>query len=142
MIRIFRDNIDKDLERLARNKRGKFTMITGKSAYEEVFAASKKIENVNNKIEIYVAKIINNFFGDTITVAGLITGKDIMEQLEKHQVGDYIIIPKNMLRSGDTVFLDDITIEDLEKHYDKKIIVCEYTGEDLIELINKYSKEE
>ena len=97
---------------------------------------------MNNKIEIYVAKIINNFFGDTITVAGLITGKDIMEQLEKHQVGDYIIIPKNMLRSGDTVFLDDITIEDLEKHYDKKIIVCEYTGEDLIELINKYSKEE
>ncbi|WP_027626610.1 radical SAM protein [Clostridium lundense] len=142
MIRIFRDYIDSDLKNLSKDKSGKFTVITGKSAYNELYNASKKIENVNNKIKIDVVKIINNFFGENITVAGLITGKDIMEQLKKDQAGDYIIIPKNMLRSGDTVFLDDVTVEDLEKHYNKEIIVCEYTGEDFIEKINMYSKED
>lgn len=142
MIRIFRDYIDSDLKNLSKDKSGRFTVVTGKSAYDEICNGSKKIQNVNNKIKIDVVKIINNYFGETITVAGLITGKDIMEQLKVDQVGDYIIIPKNMLRSGDTVFLDDVTIEDLEKHYNKKVIVCEYTGEDFIEKINMYSKEE
>ncbi|WP_315118083.1 DUF512 domain-containing protein [uncultured Clostridium sp.] len=142
MIRIFRDNIEDNLASLRKNIKGKFTFITGTLAYNELEKCKDKIEENNSNIKIDVIKVKNNFFGETITVAGLITGKDIMEALDKNQVGDYIFIPRNMLRTGDDVFLDDITLKDLESYYGRKVIVCEYTGEDLIENLNEYGKEE
>ncbi|MBU5484973.1 DUF512 domain-containing protein [Clostridium sp. MSJ-11] len=142
MIRIFRDNIEDNIPNLRKNIKGKFTFITGALAYNELKKCKDKIEENNSNIKIDVIKVINNFFGETITVAGLITGKDIMEALDKNQVGDYIFIPRNMLRAGDDVFLDDITLKDLENYYGRKVIVCEYTGEDLIENLNEYGKEE
>ncbi|MEW9096130.1 MAG: DUF512 domain-containing protein [Clostridiaceae bacterium] len=142
MIRIFRDNIEDNIPDLRKNIKGNFTFITGALAYNELEKCKDKIEENNSNIKIDVIKVINNFFGETITVAGLITGKDIMESLDKNQVGDYIFIPRNMLRAGDDVFLDDITLKDLENYYGRKVIICEYTGEDLIENLNEYGKEE
>ncbi|GAA0722265.1 DUF512 domain-containing protein [Clostridium malenominatum] len=142
MIRIFRDNIDQNLELLRKDAKGKFTFITGALAYEEIFKAKEIIEGKNSNIKIDVVKVKNNFFGETITVVGLITGRDILNALHKHEAGEYIFIPKNMLRAGEEIFLDDVTIEDLEKHYGKKIVICEYTGEDLIEKLNDHCKEE
>lgn len=142
MIRIFRENIKEGLSNLSLNKRGSFTLITGTSAYKEIKAAAEEIEKVNSNIKVQVNAIINNFFGSTITVAGLLTGKDIKEQLKDAKLGDYIIIPRNILRAGEEVFLDDVTVEELEKHFNKSILICEYTGEDLIDKINEYSKEE
>lgn len=142
MIRIFRENIKEGLENLLPNKKGSFTLITGTSAYKEIKAAAEEIEKVNSNIKVKVNAIINNFFGSTITVAGLLTGKDIKEQLKDEILDDYIIIPRNILRAGEEVFLDDVTVEELEKHFNKSILICEYTGEDLIDKINEYSKEE
>ncbi|MBC2399164.1 DUF512 domain-containing protein [Clostridium tetanomorphum] len=142
MIRIFRDYIENNLKNVNRDKKGSFTVVTGKSAFNEISNGCKKIHMVNNKIKIDVVKIINNFFGDTITVAGLITGKDIMDGLKEEVVGDYIMISRNMLRAGEDIFLDDVTVQDIEKYYNKKVIVCEYTGEDFIDKINDYCKEE
>lgn len=142
MIRIFRENIKEGLSNLSPNKKGSFTLITGTSAYKEIKSAAEEIEKVNSNIKVQTNAIINNFFGSTITVAGLLTGKDIKEQLKDAKLGDYIIIPRNILRSGEEVFLDDVTVEELEKYFNKSILICEYTGEDLIEKINEYSKEE
>jgi putative radical SAM enzyme (TIGR03279 family) len=142
MIRIFRDSIDNSLNTLGKNLKGSFTLVTGASAYNEIHRAAEKITNINNKINLTVKKIINHYFGETITVAGLITGKDIIEQLSAGDINEYIIIPKNMLKSGEDIFLDDITLDILEKELNRKVIVCDYTGEDLIKIINDYSKEE
>ena len=57
--------------------------------------------------------IKNNFFGEKITVSGLITGQDLTEQLSDRKLGDRLLIPCNMLRSGENVFLDDITVTEL-----------------------------
>lgn len=141
MIRIFRDNITESIYKLDKSKTGSFTIITGFSAYNEIISASKKIAKQNNKININVAKIANNFFGETITVAGLLTAQDIINQTRELNLGDYVLIPQNMLRGGEEVFLDDITIKELEKTLNRKIIICDYTGEDLIKLINKHCKE-
>lgn len=146
--RCFRDAIESDLDILDLNTRGSYTMITGTLAYDEVKSAAEKIMKKNPKIHIDVFKIINNFFGDTITVNGLLTGGDIIEQLKGKIRTTYLFMADNMFRRGyelapqDSIMLDDLTINDIEKALDVKVIVCDYTGEDLISLINEYNKEE
>lgn len=149
MIRLLRSVIDEDIENLKLNNSGSFTFITGQSAYEEILKVAKKITDYNKKINIDVKKIVNNFFGETITVAGLLTGKDIIEQLQHEKLGEYLIMPINMLKKGyelgdydEQIFLDNITVGDLEKSLNTKVLICDYTGEDLIHIINQNSREE
>ena len=97
--------------------------------------------NPNIKIDVY--KVINNFFGNTITVAGLLTGTDIINQLKGKIKADNLIMPSNMFRKGyelapaEMIMLDDIKIDDIEKALNVKVIVCDYTGEDLLDIINE-----
>ena len=146
--RCFRDAIESDLDILDLNKKGSYTMITGALAYDEVKSAAEKIVKKNPKIHIDVFKIINNFFGNTITVNGLLTGGDIIEQVKGKIRTPYLFMADNMFRRGyelapqDSIMLDDLTINDIEKALDVKVIVCDYTGEDLISLINEYNEEE
>ena len=142
MIRLFRDTIDNDIELLDTKGKGSFTLITGESAYEEIKAACQLIAEKNKNIIIEAVKIKNNYFGETITVAGLITGTDIIEQLSQIHVNKNIILPKNMLRAKDVVFLDDKTLGDIETSLNRKVLVCDYTGEDLIDIINDNLEEE
>ncbi|MCM0648744.1 DUF512 domain-containing protein [Clostridium swellfunianum] len=142
MIRLFRDNINNTLKNLNKNATGSFTFITGTSAFKEIEAAAKRINLENSEIKIDTVKIVNRFFGETITVAGLLTGRDIISQVKEYALGEYVIIPRNMLRSGEDVFLDDITLNELENTLNRKIIITDYSGEDLIEKINNFCKEE
>ncbi|MFL0195981.1 DUF512 domain-containing protein [Clostridium sp. WILCCON 0269] len=149
MVRIFRDNITNELKNLSAKVKGSFTFITGALAYEEIKSSTEKIMKKNPRIIINVKKIINNFFGNTITVAGLVTAKDILEQLKYETLGSYLIIPDCMLRKGyelsesqKRVFLDDVTLEELESSLNRKILVCDYTGKNLIQTINENSEEE
>lgn len=142
MIRILRDNIKNTIRNINGNVRGSFTLITGSSAYKEILNISEIIMEANNKVSINCIKIINNFFGESITVAGLITGIDIINQLQKVNLGKYLVIPSNMLKSGESILLDDITIQELESKLNIKVLICDYTGEDLIDIINNNSKEE
>jgi len=149
MIRIFRNYIKNSLTHLRKDVKGSFTIVTGASAYHEILKAAYSIMAANPKVEISVKKIINHFFGETITVAGLITAKNIIEQLTCENIGKCVIIPNCMLRKGyelaannEKVFLDDITVEALEKTLNRKILVCDYTGEDLIKIINEQCEEE
>ena len=71
-----------------------------------------------NEITFEVIAIKNNFFGEKITVSGLITGQDLTEQLSDRKLGDRLLIPCNMLRSGENVFLDDITVTELSEKLD------------------------
>ncbi|MBP1743860.1 MAG: hypothetical protein H6Q58_838 [Firmicutes bacterium] len=148
IIRSFRDNVERDIDRLSKNSKGSFTLVTGESAYNELSAFAEMVKKENSGIIIDAVKIVNNFFGETITVAGLITGTDIVEQLSKRETGEYLIIPDTMLRKGyelgDTgsrVFLDDMTVGEIEDTLNKKIIVTDYTGEDIVDKINLYCKE-
>lgn len=148
IVRAFRNNIDFSICKLNKNLKGDFTIITGESAFKEIDNASKIINNKNNSININVFKVINSYFGETITVAGLITAGDIIEQAKNYNLGKYILIPDTMLKKGyepgdsDTkVFLDDITVSSLEKNLNRKILICDYTGEDLIDIINTYCEE-
>lgn len=142
MIRILRDNIARDVKKLKKNITGNFLFATGVSAYDEIKWVCERVMEENPKLKLKVKKIINNFFGSTITVAGLLTGGDIIDQLRDEDMDAPLILPENMLKSGESVFLDDVTIDDMEKALNRKIIICDYTGKDLIDIINRNSEEE
>ena len=64
-------------------------------------------------VKVNVVKITNEFFGTTVTVAGLLTGKDLKEQLSNKNLGQELLIPRVSLRNEGDKFLDDITLEEL-----------------------------
>jgi putative radical SAM enzyme (TIGR03279 family) len=149
MIRLLRDTIEKDIKSLNKTQKGSFTMITGTSAFSEIKRVVDMISETNSNIKIDCIKIINEFFGETITVAGLLTGKDIINQLKGKISSKYLIMPDNMFRKGyelgnpkENIMLDDIKVKDIEDALDVKVIICSYTGEDLIQLINAHLEEE
>lgn len=107
------------------------TIATGSSAYEFMLEISKLVME-KLPVEITVEKIMNTFFGETITVAGLITGIDLYEHLKDKPCGDLIMIPSVMLRSGEDVFLDDETLEGLALKLNKKIVVSSVNGNEFI----------
>ena len=78
----------------------------------------------------------NRFFGETITVSGLITGADLLEQLKGRDLGARLLIPDNMLRAGERVFLDDVTVEELEQALGVPVVpVPADSGFDLVDAI-------
>ena len=123
---------------LSRRKAGKSiadkAVITSYAANDTI---KMLIDEFNLKFgsDIEVIKIKNNFFGENVTVAGLLTGKDITEQAQTHK--KTLIIPKIILRSEGDLTLDDMTINELEKNLDRKITLCEINGKAFVDtLIN------
>lgn len=149
MVRCFRDAIDDSLEYLDTNMKGSFSIVTGTLAYPELLEAQNKIRNKNPNIKLDIYEIINNYFGSTITVAGLLTGTDIIDQIKGKINSKYLIMSNNMFRKGyeltdsnEQIMLDNIKIKDIESALDVKVIVVDYTGEDLIKILNDYKEEE
>ena len=91
------------------------SVCTGVAAYPTLKALAAKLEAQVDGLEIHVYEIVNHFFGETITVAGLLTGKDMSEQLMGKALGDELIFPENTLRAGEDMFLDDMTTEELSR---------------------------
>ena len=88
-------------------------------------------------VKINVFEIKNNFFGETITVAGLITGGDLISQLEPHkdELGEALLIPKTMLKADEPVFLDNVTVSEAEQALGVAIVPVGDEPEDLIEAL-------
>lgn len=110
------------------------SIVTGKLASNlmEEFATMVEEKFKNTKVNVY--SIRNEFFGESITVSGLLTGKDMLNQLSEHKgnLGDRILLPANTLRSGEDVFLDDMTLSELANKLDVKVQVPKNTGESLL----------
>lgn len=85
----------------------------------------------NTSIRIY--PITNHFFGERITVSGLITGRDIIEQLTDSALGECLLIPCNMLKADEAVFLDDITLSELQLRLHIDVRVVEEEGACLVD---------
>ncbi len=124
------------LEDIEYGKVKSFTLVSGVSAapyMEKLLAAAKeKCPSLQGE----VVAIVNDFFGHLIDVSGLVTGGDIIKQLKSREwLGERILIPTNMLRHGDGIFLDDVTVEQLERELDRVVTVSETDGWALAEAI-------
>ena len=87
------------------------------------------------KVTIRVYEITNEFFGEMITVSGLLTGQDIKNQLNGKKLGEKLWLPQNVLRSGETVFLDDFTLNQLETALQVPIDIVKSSGYEFLQLI-------
>ena len=108
-------------------------VVTGVLAYEFINGLVSQLET--DKINVYAVK--NNFFGEKITVCGLVTATDIIEQLKDKPLGEVLLIPKSMLRHDDDVFLDNLTVSDVEKALNIKIEAVENDGFELLDKLLK-----
>ncbi len=101
------------------------SIATGYAAYEHMTALSARLMEEVKGLCIRVYRIHNDFFGDKITVAGLVTGKDLIAQLKGKPLGTALYIPSVMLRHEGDKFLDDVTISDAEQALGVEIRVQE-----------------
>ncbi|BCJ93452.1 radical SAM protein [Anaerocolumna cellulosilytica] len=116
------------------------TIATGKLAYKTIVSFSEAIMSAFPNVKIRVVCIRNDFFGETITVAGLITGQDLIKQLKELKdngvdLGDSLLIPSTMLRMGEMVFLDDTTADDVESALNVKVVPIESGGQEFLHSI-------
>lgn len=118
MLRSFADEYDMALEDLDAAFPGltepRFvTVVTGVAAYPMLSSFAEHLMRRSSLLKIKVKCIVNNFFGRSITVAGLLTGKDILEQLDGEELGDAVLIPENCLKHGEDIFLCGMTVDEL-----------------------------
>ncbi len=105
-------------------------------------SAAPILENMLNthmkkwaSVKYNVVPIINYFFGETITVAGLVTGQDLISQLKGRDLGDELLIPRVMLRHEGDMFLDDTLLETVEKELEIPVRVVENDGYELLDAV-------
>lgn len=116
-------------------KARRVSIATGTAAYDFIkslaCAAEKKLDGI--KIDVYAVK--NNFFGEEITVAGLLCGRDIIEQLAGKDLGDALLISKSMLRDKTNVLLDDVTVEEISEKLGVEVCAAENDGFEFLDMI-------
>ncbi len=147
MLRLFQEEFANAMRMLQSDQTGQYklrtgkralTIVTGKLAFPVIRAAAEELCKACDGLTIQVYAIRNDFFGETITVAGLVTGQDLIAQLKERQqagkeLGDTLLLPANMLRSGEQVFLDDVTVQDVERALGLSVTVAEPTGQAFVE---------
>ncbi|MGE4354065.1 MAG: DUF512 domain-containing protein [Oscillospiraceae bacterium] len=113
-------------------KKAEFSIATGVSAAPFLESLMLTAANKCGKIKGRVYPIVNDFFGHTINVAGLVTGKDLIAQLQGKNLGARLLIPQNMMRHGERVFLDDVTLTELESTLGVPVRPVMQDGADLL----------
>lgn len=124
---------DKKSGRSCRKK--EISMATGRLAYPYIQKMVDKLMEYYEGLQVYLYPIRNDFFGERITVSGLLTGQDIEAQLKEQKLGEKLILPQNVLKSGEPVFLDDYTLSELEKALQVPVDIVKSSGRDFIEAI-------
>lgn len=103
------------------------TLFTGQSAFAFMQDMAEKVSE-KLPLQTEVVKIDNNFFGTSITVSGLIVGQDILEQSKGLTLGDFVIIPRSMMKADEDIFLDDTTLADFSAQLGRPVLVAEVDG--------------
>ena len=111
------------------------SIATGKLAYRFISEMAAQVTALCPQITVHVYAIRNDFFGEMITVSGLLTGQDLLAQLKEQRLGEKLLLPHNVLKSGEAVFLDDMTLAELEKALQVPIDIVKSSGQDFLNAI-------
>jgi len=120
----------------------KITIATGRLAAPFIRQLAKDFMESFPGYEVEVIDIRNDFFGERITVSGLITAQDMVAQIKDRQLGNAVAIPCNMLRMGERVFLDDMTVEEVENALQVPLLIVKSSGQALLEAMLGFEVEE
>lgn len=146
MVRLLREEVRERLEELSeddtidRKISRKVTIATGVISEKNIRQLAGQVTELFPNVEVQVVSIKNKFFGETITVTGLITGQDLTEQLSGMQedgfeIGDALLVSSHMFRTGERVFLDDMTQEEAESRLAVRLCPVDSSGADFVDAI-------
>ena len=140
MIRLLLSEFQNAMEKLRKEqehdvilmREQEISMVTGKLAFPYIRQMAEEMMRTLHGLTIHVYGIRNDFFGEMITVSGLLTGQDIIKQLKGQPLG---LLPQNVLRSGEDVFLDDVTVPELEKALQVRADIVKSSGYDFVDSV-------
>ena len=136
MLRLLREEVEEELaKRKGDARKRSISLATGQLAAPFLEDLLREIRGKYPGLESRVFPIENRFFGEQITVSGLITGQDLLEQLQGQELGERLLLPCNMLRSGENVFLDDVKVEELEQALGLPIQIVDTGGRDFCQAV-------
>lgn len=134
--RLLQNEFQEAFEKLSGDDREtEISLATGKLAYPYLKRMIETLQTKYPNVIVHLYEIRNDFFGELITVAGLITGQDLKAQLSGRPLGRRLLLPCCMLRNGEEVFLDDVTLDQLKEALQVQIDIVKSSGQDLIEAV-------
>ncbi len=136
LVRSLKKEFDEYYEALGGDERSRnISIATGELAAPVIRELADRFSIKYPNINIKVNTIVNQFFGKQITVAGLLTGGDIIAQLQGQTLGDCLLLPEVLLRNGETVLLDDVTLQEIENTLQTNIRIVQSDGKSFIDSI-------
>ena len=136
MLRLLMNEFEEGYERLNGDEKDREVSIaTGFLAYPYIQRMADRIVEKYPKSKLHVYGIRNDFFGELITVSGLITGQDLIGQLKGKALGEKLLLPCNMLRIGEQDFLDDVTLQDVKDALQVPVDIVKSSGQDFIDAV-------
>jgi putative radical SAM enzyme (TIGR03279 family) len=134
LIRQFLDNFKKQVQLLPKavDKSRRILLLTGELAAPILERHLLPVLNSIDNLTVEIYPVINNFYGNTVTVAGLLTGGDIIEQFPKARHYDQVLLPPRCL-NDDGILLDDLTPDDIQNAIDRAVAVG---SDDFVEMVN------
>ncbi len=147
MLRLMSDEYDSAYDRLKADidngnidpadHKMRFSIVTGTLARSYVEEATAKIVSLFPEVSFNVFAVRNDFFGEKITVAGLLTGEDIIRQLKGKDLGQHLLIPSSMMKADEQIFLDNVKVSDLDRTLQVNTHIVKSNGLDLVNFILK-----
>ena len=141
MMRLLITEVENRLAELEGDSRErKVSVATAKLAYPTIVKLAQEVQDKYPNIQIQVYCITNHFFGEKITVTGLLTGQDIIAQLKNRDLGEELFLPSNVLKADEDIFLDDISLKELSDSLQVPVNIIQSEGEDFVNKIIDYFK--
>ena len=136
MLRLLEEEVESALQELQGDGvEEEISIATGQLAAPFIERHVNSVRRKYPNCTIHVYPIRNHFFGEQITVAGLVTGQDLIGQLKDKRLGSRLLLPECMFRSGEEVFLDDITRGELQKALQVKVDIVKSSGQDFVQAV-------
>ena len=136
MVRLFQEETKEALASLpGGDEKRRITIATGVLAAPVLEKAASEIKEKYPHVEIQIIPVKNKFFGEKITVAGLLTGQDLREQLSGTDLGEELLLTEHMLKSGEPVFLDDVTVDELSGALQVPVTIVKSDGKAFLEAV-------
>lgn len=136
MMRLLISEVEERLSQLqGDNKERTVSVATAKLAFPTIQKLAEQVTEKFPNIHIYVYCIENIFFGERITVTGLLTGQDIIKQLKGKPLGEVLLLPCNVLKAEEDIFLDDISLCGLSESLQVPVNIIQSEGQDFVNKI-------
>ena len=142
MVRLFLNEFHDYMEELKKERKlpddsftGTISLVTARLMYSYIVKMAKEVEEAFPGLTIQVFCIRNDFFGENITVTGLLTGQDILNQLKGKDLGDLVLLPENVMRLEEELFLDDMKLSELTNALQVPVDIVKSSGCEFVKSI-------